>query len=131
MKIKTISCIAAIITIILLSCEKIEIGKPFTCVVGENYRVNSKLSFSIDSIRDYTCPKNMLCFWSGDVDLYFNIQYKSSYVDTLIYYMTRNRNPFDLYDYTWQILDIDPLGNYIDNPVEQKDYKIKMILNKN
>ena len=116
--------------ILITGCEKLEIGEPFDCKIGTKYRINGGLSFTIDSLNDYRCPANLICIWSGDVDLYFNINQNFKHIDTLIYFYTRNRNPFQIGDYTWRVLEINPLGKS-NELIDPKDYKIKMILLKN
>lgn len=39
------------------------------CKVATKYKINNDLTFSIDSINDYRCPRDLECFWSGDVHL--------------------------------------------------------------
>ncbi len=87
MKIKYLLCIL-ILSSIISACEKIEIGKPVFCTVGTSYRVKAGLSFKIDSIDDYRCPVGLNCIWSGDVDLYFDINYHSEHIDTVLNLLT-------------------------------------------
>jgi hypothetical protein len=123
------STILIFITLIMLSgCEKIQLGEPYDCKIGTKYLLDNDLVFSIDSIRDYRCPKDLVCIWSGDVDLYFNININLTKIDTLIR-LYRN-NPIVTGDYTWKVLEVDPLLK-ADQKIDQKDYKIKLIVQKN
>jgi hypothetical protein len=120
------------LTIILISqgCKKLEIGEPFECKIGTKYKIDSGLSFTIDNVNDSRCPINADCITSGDVDLYFNIYQHFNHIDTLIYFIHGNRNPFIIEDYTWKVLEVNPLPK-TDVLLDPKDYKIKMILLKN
>jgi len=114
--------------IMLSGCEKIQLGEPYDCRIGTKYLLDNNLIFSIDSIRDYRCPKDVICIWGGDVDLYFNININLTKIDTLIR-LYRN-NPIETGDYTWKVLEVDPLLK-ADQTIDQKDYKIKLIVQKN
>ena len=114
--------------IMLSGCEKIQLGEPYDCRVGTKYLLDNNLIFSIDSIRDYRCPKDVICIWGGDVDLYFNININLTKIDTLIR-LYRN-NPIETGDYTWKVLEVDPLPK-ADQAIDQKDYMIKLIVQKN
>lgn len=116
------------LTLLMISgCEKIQPGEPYECKIGSKYWLDENLSFSIDSIRDYRCPKDVICIWAGDVDLYFNIYLNLTKIDTLtgLY----RRNPFETGDYIWKVLEINPWPVSGQN-VEQKDYKVKLIIQK-
>ena len=126
-----------VLTFILIwGCEKIsnvepvKIGEPFFLKIGTMYKINPALTFTIDSINDYRCPADFMCLWSGDVDSYFNINYNSTKIDTVVSLYTRNRNPFQIGDYSWHILGVSPLGKSTE-VIKQTDYKIEMIINKN
>jgi hypothetical protein len=123
------STILIFTTLIILSgCEKIQLGEPYDCKIGTKYLIDNNLVFSIDSIRDYRCPKDVICIWGGDVDLYFNININLTKIDTLIR-LYRN-NPIETGDYTWKVLEVDPLLK-ADQTIDQKDYKIKLLVQKN
>lgn len=123
------STILIFTTLIMLSgCEKIQLGEPYDCRIGTKYLLDNNLIFSIDSIRDYRCPKDVICIWGGDVDLYFNININLTKIDTLIR-LYRN-NPIETGDYTWKVLEVDPLLK-ADQTIDQKDYKIKLLVQKN
>ncbi len=117
------------ITLIMFSgCEKIQLGEPYDCKVGTKYLLDNNLVFSIDSIRDYRCPKDVVCIWAGDVDMYFNININLTKIDTLIR-LYRN-NPIVTGDYTWKVLEVEPLPK-ADQTIDQNDYKIKLLVQKN
>ncbi|MGB3923551.1 MAG: hypothetical protein ACOXZQ_14140 [Bacteroidales bacterium] len=125
-----IQLILIITLLTAIGCEKIEIGDPNYVKIDTKYNVTNSLSFIIDSIRDYRCPKDMLCLWSGDVELYFRINHNFSSTDTLIYLWTHNNNPFSFEGYTWNIEEIYPWleSNEI---IEDSEYRIKLIITKN
>lgn len=117
------------ITLVILSgCEKIQLGEPYDCRIGTNYLLDNSLVFSIDSIRDYRCPKDVVCIWAGDVDLYFNININLTRTDTIIR-LYRN-NPIVTGDYTWKVLEVVPWPR-ASQTIDQKDYRIKLIVQKN
>src|SRR5665647_47241 len=123
------STILIFTTLIMLSgCEKIQLGEPYDCRIGTKYLLDNNLIFSIDSIRDYRCPKDVICIWGGDVDMYFNININLTKIDTLIR-LYRN-NPIETGDYTWKVLEVVPLLK-ADQTIDQKDYKIKLLVKKN
>ena len=111
------------------TCKKIETGKEYNLEIGEKYNIDWNLSFSIDSIRDYRCPKGLLCFWAGDVDLFFDIILPGKKIDTLIYLNRGERNPFTIDGYTWSILEVNPYPE-VDVEVDPDDIRIKMIITK-
>ena len=116
-----------IILTLVSGCEKIQPGEPYDCRVGTKYLLDNNLVFSIDSIRDYRCPKDLVCFWSGDVDLYFDININLTKIDTLI--MLYRNNPIKTGVYTWRVLEVNPLPES-DQTVDQMDYKVKLIVQK-
>lgn len=128
----TLNILLLILLIIftISSCEKIDLGEPFDCKIGTKYRLTGSLSFSIDSIRDYRCPQDMLCFWSGDVDLYFNIHHNLANVDTIIYLFTGNNNPSIIEGYTWKVLEVNPWLRS-DQKIDNRDYRIKVLIKNN
>lgn len=117
-----------ILFLLTAGCEKIEIGEPFTCLTGRTYLVEDGLSFSIDSINDFRCPSNALCFWTGDVSLNFSIRQNSLRTDTLIYMLTSN--PFVIDNYTWKILEVAPYPE-IGKEIDPDDYRIKLVIFRN
>lgn len=119
---------ASVTTLILLlaaGCEKVQVGEPFTCRVGQKYFVESNLMFSFDSISDYRCPEDVICIWGGDVDLFFTINENLMRTDTVIR-LYRN-NPVEIGDYSWKVLDVSPLPR-TDRETRQRDYRIDMLI---
>ena len=115
-------------SIILSACEKIQVGEPFNCKVGTKYLIENQVVFTIDSISDYRCPKDVVCIWAGDVDLYFDININLVRTDTLIR-LYRN-NPVEIGNYTWKVLEVNPLLNH-NQAIDQEDYRIKLLIEKN
>jgi hypothetical protein len=119
--------IVALMLIIAAGCEKVQVGEPFTCRVGPRYLVENNVMFSIDSISDYRCPEDVICIWGGDVDLYFKINVNLSSTDTVI--MLYRNNPIETGNYSWQVLDVNPLPRTT-RETRQEDYRIELIINK-
>ena len=117
--------VAALILLLAAGCEKVQVGEPFTCRVGQKYFVESNLMFSIDSISDYRCPEDVICIWSGDVDLFFTINENLIRTDTMIR-LYRN-NPVEIGDYSWKVLDVSPLPR-TDRETRQRDYQIDILI---
>jgi hypothetical protein len=111
-------------------CEKIEIGEPTIFRIGTKYRIDNNLSFTIESIIDYRCPRNVYCFWSGDVEFNFKIYHILSKTDTLIYLYTHENNPFNIGGYTFKINDVNP---WLESgqKANQSDYRINISIIKN
>lgn len=130
MKIKNSIYVVLFFTLIFSGCEKIKVGEAFDVKIGELYRIDWDLSFTIDSINDYRCAKDVVCVWAEDVNLYFNINHAFNHTDTVIYLNTHNNNPFVIADYTWEVLEVNPypVSTKITEP---SDITIKMILLKN
>ncbi len=114
---------------IIEGCEKIQLGEPFDYKPGTKYRINNNLSFTIDSLRDYRCPRDVVCVWGGDVELCFNIKQNFTDTDTLIYLYTRNNNPFKIDGYTWEINEVNPWLKSGEK-INQSDYRIKILITK-
>lgn len=121
----------SILSLFLLfsGCEKIDIGEPSDIKIGTKYWINTNLSFAVDSIKDYRCPKNVFCFWSGDVEFFFRINHNLSKMDTLIYLYTHNNNPFEAEGYKFKIDEVNPWLE-LGQKVNQSDYRIKISITK-
>ena len=117
--------LTALILLLAAGCEKVQVGDPFTCRVGQKYFVESSLMFSIDSISDYRCPEDVICIWGGDVDLYLTINENFIRTDTVIQ-LYRN-NPVEIGSYLWKVLDVSPLPR-TDRETRQRDYRIDMLI---
>ena len=98
--------ILSLIVLFFSSCEKLELGEEITVVPGKKYNVSWNLSFTIDSINEYRCPIGVLCFWAGDVDLFFNFNNGGTY--DLLNLNNRRTNPYSISGYTLEILDVNP-----------------------
>lgn len=127
LKIRTV-LLGFFVFVIFSGCEKIQLGEPFDCRIGTKYLLENKIVFSIDSISDYRCPKDLVCFWSGDVDLYFDIDINLLKTDTVIR-LFRN-NPISLGGYDWKILEVNPRLNS-GQTIDQRDYRIRLVIQEN
>ena len=126
----TSTSLAKVLLILLITlasgCDRIQPGEPFTCRTDARYFLTPSLSFTIDSVSDYRCPKDVVCIWGGDVDLYFNIRQDLVTVDTLL---RMSGGPYLFGDYSFTIMEVNPLRNH-DQVVEQEDYRIKLLIQK-
>ncbi len=93
-----------ILTSLITSCEKIDLGEEITVKIGETNRVSWNLIFTIDSINEYRCPLDLACIWSGDVDLYFNFGRDNEIINLY----NNDTNPYTISGYTIEILDVEP-----------------------
>jgi len=121
-----------IITLTLLSsyifitgCEKIQIGEYVTLRTGKEYSVSGNLSFTIDSISEYRCPKDVVCIWGGDVDLFLDIRWGTRHTDTLMRLNDHLKNPMQYAGYLWEVLDVTPYP-VSDIPTNPEDIRIRM-----
>jgi len=105
-------------------CDRIQPGEPFTCRTDTKYFLTPGLSFTIDSVSDYRCPKDVVCIWGGDVDLYFNIRESRTQIDTVL---RLSGGPYLVGDYSFSIMEVNPLRNH-DQVVEQEDFRIKLLI---
>jgi hypothetical protein len=112
-----------------ISCEKIETGKEFNLKIGEKHYIGLNLSFTLDSIREYRCPTGLLCFWAGDVDLFFSINKPFQKINKMTNLYNSEKNPFTAGGYTWKVLEVNPYPK-ANVPVDPKDIRIKMIITK-
>jgi len=113
--------------IIAAGCDKIELGEPFDCKVDTKYILTPTLAFTIDSVSDYRCPKDVICIWGGDVDLFVNIRSNLNSTDTVLKF---SGSPYIIGDYRWSILEVNPLRNH-DQIIDQSDYRVKVLIQKN
>lgn len=111
----------------LQGCERIDLSVPFNAVIGKSYKLDNTLSFTIDSIRDYRCPKDVVCIWSGDVDMFFSIKHNFSRTDTTIHLLTKDNNPFGFAGYVWQVKEVTPHLKQGEE-AKQTDYTINMVI---
>lgn len=122
----TAKAILILLVIMLAGCDSIQIGEPFTCRPDTKYHLTPGFSFSIDSVSDYRCPKDFICIWGGDVDLYFNIKQNLARIDTIL---RMSAGPYLFGDYSFSIIEVNPLRNH-DEVVDQDDYRIKLLIQK-
>jgi hypothetical protein len=140
MKSNVFTLLTKIIFLILLlvtsACEKtqnksaidtIVIGSPAYISLLKEYKINDNLFFSIDSISDYRCPLDVECFWSGDVDLLFDINQNGVKTDTLIHAITNRNNPFTLNGYKWKVVEVTP-ARYDHKALHPEDYLIEILI---
>jgi len=113
------------LTVLLSSCEKIELGKSFDCHMGEYYKVTRDLSFIIDSLNDSRCPENCVCAWEGEVHLFVNINIAHNIVDTVLYQDPTGKYPFLYGGYNFSVLDVHPIST---GTRTSKDIRIKMLI---
>ncbi|MBN2863841.1 MAG: hypothetical protein JXN62_11800 [Bacteroidales bacterium] len=113
-----------LLIIVTTGCDRIQTGEPFTCSTDTKYFLTPSLSFKIDSVSDYRCPKDVLCIWGGDVDLYFNITENRTEIDTVL---RLSGGPYLFGDYSFDILEVNPLRNH-DQVVDQEDYRINLLI---
>lgn len=126
---KTIIFYLILLITIASGCSKVDLGEEFSTKVGYPIRVNSTLSFSIDSIYDYRCPVQVMCIWPGDVKLFITYHRPFSKIDTALYLNDQHKNPIDFGNYEFRFLGIKPENN-IDKIVPQDDYLIRLIVQK-
>jgi hypothetical protein len=130
MRAKKFFCIVLLIPFFLVSCEKVELGESFGGKVGDKFRVNATLSFQIDSVHDYRCPKDLICIWGGGVDVYIKFHKTFSSIDTMISTSDSRKNPIEIAGYTFKVISVNPLPETnVFTP--QKDFKIEMLILKN
>jgi hypothetical protein len=114
---------------IFSGCEKTELGKKLDCKIGNTYKITDDLSFLIYSLNDSRCPPNADCFAAGDVYINLNIYHSNTQIDTTMYLRDTSRNPIQIGDYAFKVLDVSPLlGNGLST---SKEFTIKMIVTKN
>lgn len=109
---------------------KIVVGTPSYVSLLKSYKINDSLYFSIDSINDYRCPRDVECVWSGDVDLLFDIIQNGVKTDTLIHALTNRNNPFILYGYKWDVVEVSP-QRFEHQVLKPADYQIEILIQNN
>lgn|SRR5512133_1698757 len=119
-----------LIILIITGCEKIDPGETFISKVGDKERVSMKLSFTIESINDYRCPRDMVCVTSGDVETHIRFNQPFHHSDTVIYLYHGNQNPVIFGGYSFEVLDVTPYLK-MNETASQEDYRIKMIVQRN
>jgi hypothetical protein len=128
MNIKTSFILLLIITVFSM-CNKTELGKELNCTIGNSYKITRDVSFSIDSVNDSRCPPGAMCFWEGEVYLYLDINYHNTQIDTTMYLLNQSRNPIQIGDYSFKVLEVNPFAG--GGLSTSKDITIKMVITKN
>jgi hypothetical protein len=116
-----------VLSFLLISCEKINIGEKFIGRVGDKVRIRSNLSFSIRSVNDWRCPTDLICSSSGDVDISLRFHQGLHNTDTVICLYSHGRNPVDFGGYTIKLISVNPLPES-DKTTPQEDFRIEMIV---
>ena len=119
----------ALTGLVLTACEKLELDKEFVLKIGENKKINSHLSFKIDSLWDSRCPANMYCLTGGDVTLFFNIKRSNHHVDKVVSFNENQNHPFSYDGYLWKILEVNPYP-FSSETLDPMDFTIKMVITK-
>jgi hypothetical protein len=123
-----ISLLVLIFSLFLTGCERIELNEAFLAEVGDKFKVNSNLSFSIDSIDDYRCPLLLECLWSGDVKMFCTFYEAHHHTDTAIY-LINTRNSINMGGYNFKLLKVDPHSQH-GELIPQNEYKLDIIVQK-
>ena len=112
-----------------VGCEKAEIGRSFDSIVNDKLRVDANLAFSIDSVKDYRCPSDVICIWAGDVDIHIKFYRAFGHIDTIMNLYNPDRNPISVDGYSFKVNEVNPVpvSNMI---IPQKDFKINMTITK-
>jgi hypothetical protein len=129
MKNTTLKIFVAIISLALISCEKIKLEESFPMKVGKKLRVDYDLSFAIDSVNDYRCPLLYECIWAGDVKVLVTFYKPFNPIDTAIYLNNGSQNPIKIGGYNFKILSVNPQSQS-GEIISQKDYTIELMVQK-
>ena len=116
-------------TLIFTGCEKAETGRSFDSIVNYKLRVDTNLAFSIDSVKDYRCPSDVICIWAGDVDIHIRFYKTLSHIDTIMNLYNPEKNHIRVGGYTFKVNEVNPipLSNKI---IPQKDFRVNMTITK-
>jgi hypothetical protein len=129
MKLRTLYLPVLLGALLFVGCEKVETGRSFYSIVDDKLRVDATLAFSIDSIRDYRCPSDLVCIWAGDVDIFIRFYKPFGHIDTVMNLYNTSRNPISIGGYSFRVNEVLPHPvSYMETP--QKDYKINMTITK-
>lgn len=114
-----------LVTLLTFSCSKTDNGRDFYSVVNQRSEFDANFAFSIDSLRDYRCPSDVVCVWAGDVDIFLKFFLSSGIIDTMMNLNNDARNPVIIDGYTIRVKDVLPY------PVSTRktaleDYKINL-----
>ena len=125
---KNISLHILILTLFLTGCERIELNEAFSVKVGDKFKVDSNLSFSVDSVDDYRCPLLFECLWSGDVKMFCTFYEPRHHTDTAIY-LINTRNSINMGGYNFKLLTVNPQSQR-GEVIQQNEYKLDIIVQK-
>lgn len=123
---KKITLAIFILIFSLSGCERAELEKPFLGKIGDRFKVDLNLSFSIDSINDYRCPLLFECVWSGDVKMHCTFYEPHHNTDTAIY-LINTRNSIDIGGYNFKLLSVKPQSQR-GELIPQNEYKLEIII---
>jgi hypothetical protein len=129
MKLRLLFVAVFLSALFFVGCEKVETDSSFDSVVNDKLRIDASLAFSIDSIRDYRCPSDVVCIWAGDVDIFIRFYKPFGHIDTLMNLYNTSRNPISIGGYSFMVNEVlpHPLST---RETPQKDYKINMTITK-
>jgi hypothetical protein len=113
----------------LPGCERIELDKSFYSKVGDKFKVDYNLSFSIDSIDDYRCPLLFECIWSGDVRIHCTFYEPGHRTDTAVY-LINTHNLISIGGYNFKLLSVNPQSQQ-GELIPQDEYKMEIIVQRN
>ena len=125
---KYISLPIMLLVLFLTACERIGLNEAFSAKVGDKFRVDSNLSFSVDSINDYRCPLLYECLWSGDVKMFCTFYKPLHHTDTAIY-LINTQNSINMGGYNFQLLTVDPQSQR-GEVIKQNEYRLEIIIKK-
>jgi hypothetical protein len=117
-----------ILSLFLAGCERIALNEPFSAKVGDRFRVDSNLSFSVDSVNDYRCPLLFECIWGGDVKMFCTFYEPHHDTDTAIY-LVSSGNMIRMGGYSFKLLTVDPQSQR-GELIPQNEYKLDIIVQK-
>jgi len=122
--------LSSLLIFIFTGCEKINTGESFISKVSDKVRIESNLSFSIRSVNDWRCPKDMMCIHSGDVEVSLRFHQGLHNTDKVISLYTNGKNPIEIGGYTIKLLGVDPRPE-ADKTTSQAEFRINMMVLKN
>jgi hypothetical protein len=125
---KKIYLLTFVLTFFISGCERLDLDEPFSAKVGDKFKVDSNLSFSIDSVNDYRCPLLFECFWSGDVKMFCSFYEPHHRIDTAIY-LINTRNSINIGGYNFKLLSVNPQSQR-GEVIPQDEYKLDIIVQK-
>ncbi len=130
-----------LLTFLLLSlafkCERLpsfNLDEPFEMKVGDK-RVNTKITTVIELkevVEDSRCPKNVNCFWEGQVKIKISLVNESK-VEQDFTLTLRDDRPRDrtkvVNGYSYELLAVDPYPEE-EKKIQPEDYVVKVVVKK-